>query len=195
MSPEDERAVYYAPTRHAHASTPPSKECVMNRRQLIKTFPALVAASAATNAIALSAQAVSPQAAPTPPPYKGRLRPGVVAMSFRYELEAGKMTYEDTVKFIADLGYEGLDMTGYWVPPMLKFPAGIPSTQISEMVRETPADPSMQWMRSLRHTAYKNGVHIFSVGSPVKMAQKTPELRQKEIAFGKKWIDIADNLG
>ena len=27
------------------------------------------------------------------------------------------------------------------------------------------------------------------------MAQPTPELRQKEIAFAKKWIDIADRLG
>jgi L-ribulose-5-phosphate 3-epimerase len=167
----------------------------MNRRQLIKAFPALVTAAAAANATHIDAQAVSAQAPPAAPLFKGRLRAGVVAMSFRYELEASKMTYEDTVSFIADLGYEGLDMTGYWVPPMLKFPAGIPSTQISEMVRETPANPSMQWMRSLRNHAYKNGVHVFSVGSPVKMAQKTPELRQKEIAFGKKWIDIADNVG
>src|SRR2546428_11110517 len=41
----------------------------------------------------------------------------------------------------------------------------------------------------------KNGIDIYGVGSPVKMAQPTPELRQKEIAFGKKWIDIADAVG
>ena len=29
----------------------------------------------------------------------------------------------------------------------------------------------------------------------MKMAQPTPELRQKEIAFGKKWMDIADEVG
>ena len=40
-----------------------------------------------------------------------------------------------------------------------------------------------------------NGIQIYSVGSPVKMSQPTPELRQKEIAFTKKWIDIADQLG
>ena len=86
-------------------------------------------------------------------------------------------------------------MTGYWLPPMLNFPPGTPSTQISEMVRQTPANPTPQWLSSLRNTAYKNGVHVYSVGSPVKMAQKTPELRQKEVAFGKKWIDIADQVG
>src|SRR4030095_3878592 len=124
------------------------------------------------------------------PAYKGRLRPGAVAMSFRFEFESEKMTYEDAVRFSADLGLEGFEMTGYWLPPMLKFPAGTPSTQISEMVRQTPANPTPQWLSSLRNTAYKNGVHIYGVGSPVKMAQTTPALRQKEVAFGKKWIDI-----
>ena len=167
----------------------------MNRRQMMKAFPTLVAASACAQAATAQAQAVSPQTPKTPPLYKGRLRPGVVALSLRPELESGKMTYEDIVRFIADLGLEGLEMTGYWLPPMLNFPPGTPSTQISEMVRKTPANPSIQWLRSLRKTAYQNGVHVYGVGSPVKMAQPTPELRQKEIAFGKKWIDIADEVG
>jgi len=167
----------------------------MNRRQLLKAFPAFAVAASAANAATASAQAVSPQVPPTPPAYKGRLRPGVVAMSLRPQLESSQMTYEDVIRFIADLGLEGLDMTGYWVPPMLRFPPGIPSTQISDMVRQTPANPSRLWLSSLRTTAYKNGVHVYSVGSPVKMAQKTPDLRAKEVAFGKKWIDIADHVG
>jgi sugar phosphate isomerase/epimerase len=105
------------------------------------------------------------------------------------------MTYEDAVRYIADVGLEGMDMTSYWVPPMLNFKPGIPSQQISEMVRQTPANPTNQWLSSLRNTAYRNNVPVYSVGSPVKMAQPTPELRQKEIAFAKKWIDIADRLG
>ncbi len=157
----------------------------MQRRELLKALPAL----------ALATQAAEVQAQTAQPTYKGRLRPGVVAMSFRNQLETGKMTYEDAVRYIADLGLEGMDMTGYWVPPMLEFKPGIPSQQISEMVRQNPANPSAQWLSSLRNTAYKNGVHIYSVGSPVKMAQPTPELRQKEIAFAKKWIDIGDRLG
>jgi L-ribulose-5-phosphate 3-epimerase len=156
----------------------------MQRRELLKALPALAA---------VQAPEVLAQAAP--PTFKGRLRPGVVAMSFRNRLETGQMTYEDAVREIADLGLEGMDMTGYWVPPLLDFKPGIPSQQISEMVRQTPANPSAQWLASLRNAAYKNGVPVYSVGSPVKMAQPTPELRQKEIAFAKKWIDIADRLG
>ena len=154
----------------------------MRRRELLKALPALAGVS---GVVAQSA----------PPAFKGRLRPGVVALSFRAELESRKMTYEDAVRYIADLGLEGMDLTTYWLPPLLEFKPGMPSQQISEMVRQTPANPTSQWLASLRNTAYKNGVQIYSIGSPVKMAQPTLELRQKEIAFAHKWIDIADRLG
>jgi L-ribulose-5-phosphate 3-epimerase len=157
----------------------------MRRRELLKALPALAALTQAAEVHGQTAQ----------PAYKGRLRPGVVAMSFRNRLETGKLTYEDAVREIADLGLEGMDMTSYWVPPLLDFKPGIPSQQISEMVRQTPANPTSQWLASLRTTAYKNGIPIYSIGSPVKMAQPTPELRQKEIAFAKKWVDIAERLG
>ena len=68
----------------------------MKRRELLKALPALT--------IAAQVQAQTPQSS-----YKGRLRPGVVAMSFRPQLETGKMTYEDAVRQAADLGLEGMD--------------------------------------------------------------------------------------
>src|ERR1700686_4986279 len=157
----------------------------MKRRELLKTLPALTVA----------AQVVQVQAQTPQPSFKGRLRPGVVAMCFRPQLETGKMTYEDAVRYIADVGLEGMDMTSYWVPPLLNFKPGTRSQDVSEMVRQTPANPTSQWLSSLRTTAYKNGVPVYSVGSPVKMAQPTLELRQREIAFAKRWIDIADHLG
>ena len=158
----------------------------MKRRDLLKTLPALAAAVQSPQGQAQLQKTAS---------FTGRLRPGCVAMSFRPGLESGKITYEDAVRIIADVGLEGMDMTGYWVPPLLKFPAGVRSQVISEMVRETPANPSAQWLASLRNAAYRNGVPIYSVGSPVKMAQPTAELRRKEVAFIRKWIDIADRLG
>jgi sugar phosphate isomerase/epimerase len=168
----------------------------MNRRQMMKAFPALAAAATAVaHAMPAEAQAVTQQTPKAPPAYKGRLRPGVIALSYRPQLEAKEMTYEDIVRVIADLGLEGMEMTGYWLPPMLSFPSGTPSTQISDMVRKAPVNPTPQWLASLRNTAFKNGIDIYGVGSPVKMAQPTPELRQKEIVFGKKWIDIADAVG
>lgn len=170
----------------------------MQRRELLKTLPALALTGPVTKMMGQEARPTAPPVYTAPaklPSYTGRLRPGVVAMSFRNGLESGKMTYEDAVRAIADNGLEGMDMTGYWVPPLLTFKPGIASQVISEMVRETPAKPTSQWLASLRATAYKNGVALYSVGSPVKMAQPTPELRQKEIAFAKHWVDIAYELG
>jgi sugar phosphate isomerase/epimerase len=177
----------------------------MNRRDLVKSIPVLAGAvaAAATSARAEAApepwrrraQSVTPQAPKVAPSYKGRLQPAAVALCFRPELESKKMTYEDIVVLLADLGLEGLELTGYWLPPMLNIPPGTPSQQLSEMVRATPPTPTAQWWNSLRNTAYKNGVHIYSVASPVKMAQRTPELRQKEIAAGKMWVDMAERIG
>src|SRR6478672_10867467 len=131
----------------------------MNRRQMMKAFPALAAAATTVaRANPAEAQAVTPQAPKAPPPYKGRLRPGVIALSYRPQLESKAMTYEDIVRVIADLGLEGMEMTSYWLPPMLNFPAGLPSTQISDLVRKTPPSPTPQWLASLRNTAFKNGI-------------------------------------
>ncbi len=169
----------------------------MQRRELLKTLPAFALTVPVAKMMGQARQTIPPVYTPPSklPTYTGRLRPGVVAMSFRNQLETGKMTYEDAVRAIADLGLEGMDMTGYWIPPLLEFKPGVASQVISEMVRQNPANPSSQWLASLRATAYKNGVQIYSLGSPVKMAQPTPELRQNEIAFAKRWIDIADHLG
>src|SRR5262245_18941686 len=134
----------------------------MNRRQLMKAFPALAAATtAAAHEMPTVAQPVTLQTPKAPPAYKGRLRPVVIALSYRPQLEAKEMTYEYIVRVIADLGFEGMEMTGYWLPPMLSFPPGTPSTQISEMVRKTPASPTPQWLASLRNTAFKNGIDVY----------------------------------
>ena len=61
----------------------------MNRRQMMKAFPGLAAAATAVaHAMPGEAQAVTPQTAKAPPAYKGRLRPGVIALSYRPQLEA-----------------------------------------------------------------------------------------------------------
>ncbi|MGI0134916.1 MAG: hypothetical protein ACREBW_08175, partial [Candidatus Micrarchaeaceae archaeon] len=88
----------------------------MERRTLLKSLPILAATASMTKVMA---QAVPPTYIPSAklPPYKGRLQPGVVALSFWNQLASGEMTYEDVVIAAADLGLKGVDMTGYWVPP------------------------------------------------------------------------------
>jgi hypothetical protein len=67
----------------------------MNRRQMMKAFPALAAAATAVaHAMPAEAQAVTQQTPKALPPYKGRLRPGVIALSYRPQLEAKEVTCE-----------------------------------------------------------------------------------------------------
>src|SRR4051794_15109223 len=129
----------------------------MNRRNLLKTLPLLASAAE------LPAQA---------PPTQGRLRPGLVAYSFRGQLEAKKLSYEDLIRMTADLGFEGLDTTVYWFP-----------------------DTSSQYLSGLRRTAHKNGISLYSIAVRVRLCQPTPELQAAEVETAKKWVDVAERLG
>jgi len=103
---------------------------------------------------------------------KARLKPAVCAYSYREALKAKTMTYEDLLRLTADMGADGVDMTVYWFP-----------------------DTSDQFLNSLRRTAYKANVSIYSIAVRTVMTQPTPELRTKEIADVKKWVDVAERLG
>jgi sugar phosphate isomerase/epimerase len=130
----------------------------MNRRDLLKSAPALAAgalfASVETNS------------------GKPRLRSAICAYSFREELKSGTMTYGDLVRLAVDLGTDGLDMTVYWFP-----------------------DTSDGFLIPLRRLAYKSGVEIYSISIRTDMCQPTTELREKELAEVRKWVDAAQKLG
>ena len=122
----------------------------------------------------LSTLAVGPLASQLvgQPSSKFRFRSGLVAYSYRKELAAKAMSYEDLIRRIADWGLDGLDCTVYWFP-----------------------DNSPQYLASLRRAAFKLGVQIYNAGVRVQLAQPTPELRAAELENIKKWVDVADRLG
>src|ERR1051326_363209 len=120
----------------------------MNRRNLLQTLAALGAATQ------LRAQSSA----------KCRLRAGLVAYTFRKQLEAKTMTYEALIRYVSELGLDGLDTTVYWFP-----------------------DTSDQYLATLRRTAYKNAVNLYSIAVRIRLAQPTPELQQAEVESLKKW--------
>jgi L-ribulose-5-phosphate 3-epimerase len=128
----------------------------MNRRQLLTTLAAAPAVAQ------LGAQ-------PSP---KFRFRSGLVAYSYRKELAAKTMSYEDLIRRIADWGLDGLDCTVYYF-----------------------RDNSPEYLASLRNAAFKNGVQIYNAGVRVQLSQPTPELQLAEFENIKKWVDVADRLG
>src|SRR5215471_19636813 len=128
----------------------------MNRRQLLTTL------ASATTVSQLDAQATPGH----------RFRSGFVAYSYRKELAAKSMSYEDLIARIADWGLDGLDCTVYWFP-----------------------DTSPQYLARLRNTAFKNGVQIYNAGVRIQLSQPTPELQLAEFENIRKWVDVADRLG
>jgi L-ribulose-5-phosphate 3-epimerase len=128
----------------------------MNRRELLRTIPAL--------AVGTQLQGQSQP--------KCRLRAGLVAYSFRKELESRAMTYEALIRLASELGLDGIDTTVYWFP-----------------------DTSDKFLASLRRTAYKHAVSLYGIGVRVQLCRPTPELQRAEAAEAAKWVDIADKLG
>jgi len=126
-------------------------------------------ASAGAVVVAAAAPAArAPQTAPGKP----RFRTGLVAYSYRQALEAKAMTYEDLVRVAVETGTDGIDMTVYWLP-----------------------GTSDDYLLPLRRLAYRNRVEIYSVGTRVRLAQPTPELRDQELGQLRKWVDVAQKVG
>ncbi len=101
-----------------------------------------------------------------------RFRAGLVAYSYRKQLAAKSMNYDDLIHKIVDWGLDGLDCTVYWFP-----------------------DTSNEFLASLRKTAFKNGVQIYNAGVRVQLSQPTPELQDAQVENIKKWVDVADRIG
>jgi len=123
----------------------------------------------ATIAAAASSDALARQA---PAPGKARFRTGLVAYSYRKALEAKTMTYEDLIRIAVETGTDGIDLTVYWLP----------GTSDADLL-------------PLRRLAYRNRVEIYSIGTRIRLAQPTEELREQELTALRKWLDVAQKLG
>jgi len=111
-------------------------------------------------------------AAPPSAGKKARLRTAICAYSFRTELGAKKMSYNDLVDLAVDLDVDGLDLTVYWFP-----------------------STTDEFLVPLRNYAFANGVEIPSISVRTNCCQPTPELRAKETQAIKDWVDVAVKLG
>lgn len=118
------------------------------------------------------AAATAPAARTQASPGKARFQTGLVAYSYRQALQAKTMTYEDLVRIAVETGTDGIDMTVYWLP-----------------------STSDDYLLSLRRLAYRNRVEIYSIGTRVRLAQPTAELREQQIEELRKWLDVAQRVG
>src|SRR5216110_3336253 len=124
-----------------------------------------------TAGAAVVAAAVPDIRASQAPSGKSRFRTGLVAYSYRQALEKKTMTYEDLIRIAVETGTDGIDMTVYWLP-----------------------STSDDYLLPLRRLAYRNRVEIYSIGTRVRLAQPTAELRQQQLDELRKWLDVAQKV-
>ena len=141
----------------------------MNRRSFLTTAGA-AAVAAAVPVSPASVAASSPLR--QPPAGKARFRTGLVAYSYREALQKKTMTYEDLIRIAVETGTDGIDLTVYWLPA-------------------TTDDVLLP----LRRLAYRNRVEIYSIGTRIRLAQPTAELREQQLIELRKWLDVAQKLG
>ena len=125
-----------------------------------------------TATAAMSAATVSHARSSQSPSSKARFRTGLVAYSYRQALQSKAMTYEDLIRVAVDTGTDGIDMTVYWLP-----------------------STSDDYLLSLRRLAYRKRVEIYGLGTRVRLAQPTAELRQQQLNELKKWLGVAERVG
>ena len=101
-----------------------------------------------------------------------RLRTAICAYSFREALKKKSMTYDDLVRLAVKLDVDGLDLTVYWFP-----------------------NTSDEFLLPLRRLAYKNGVEIYSISIRSDMCRPTDDLRDREVAWLERWVEVAARLG
>lgn len=86
------------------------------------------------------------------------------------------MTIEELIEFCAQVGFEGIDLTGYYFP-------GYPNT------------PTDEYIYRIKRKAHLSGLSISGTGIKNDFAQLDPEKRKKDIQLVKDWILVASKLG
>lgn len=142
----------------------------MNRRSFLGSSVAAPLVGAPMLAAPLMAAA--PAVANEERAKRARLRTGLNAYSFRKELQAKTLTYDDIVRMAVDWDVDGLDLTVYWFP-----------------------STGPEFTLPLRRLAYTMGVELYSISVRSELTRASAEDRRKEVESLYKWVDVANSLG
>jgi sugar phosphate isomerase/epimerase len=98
------------------------------------------------------------------------------AYSFDKPLRAGTMTISDLLDYCARVGFDGVDLTGYYFPGY-------------------PAVPSDEFIYEVKRKAFRLGLGISGTGVKNDFTWSDPKKRVDEKKLVKEWIVVAEKLG
>ena len=105
-----------------------------------------------------------------------RLKISLNAYSFNTPLLAGTMSVEEMMDFCVEYGFEGLDLTGYYLP-------GYPSV------------PTDDYLFKLKRKCHQIGLELSGTGCRNDFVFAEQSLRDREIQLVKNWVDATAKLG
>lgn len=105
-----------------------------------------------------------------------RFKISLNAYSFNEPLRSGKTNLDAILEFCADQNFDAVDLTGYYFP-------GYP---------DIPGD---EYVYHLKRKAHRLGLAISGTGIRNELADPDKSKRVIEVAFVKKWIEVAAKLG
>lgn len=105
-----------------------------------------------------------------------KLKTSLNAYSWNELLKNGSATLDDLLDYCAELGFDGVDLTGYYFP-------GYPNV------------PSDDYIFHIKRKAFLLGLDISGTGVRNDFTYTDPEKRKSDVELVKQWIDCAAKLG
>jgi sugar phosphate isomerase/epimerase len=109
-------------------------------------------------------------------PQTKRLKTSLNAFSFNKPLTDGSMTVFDLLQFCAAAGFEGVDITGYYL-------------------KGYPVVPDDEYLYKVKRTAFGLGLEISGTGVRNDFTIADKSKRALEVDLVKKWIEVAAKIG
>ncbi|MCX7992651.1 MAG: sugar phosphate isomerase/epimerase [Fimbriimonadales bacterium] len=100
------------------------------------------------------------------------MRISCAAYSYREALTNREMSVSDFIRTCAELGLDGVELTGYYFP-----------------------DTSRATLNALKRECFRHGLAIAGTATRNHFTQPDPDARKAEVESVKQWIDIAVALG
>lgn len=107
---------------------------------------------------------------------RDKLKMSLNAFSFNDLLMAKKMTLENLLEITSEIGFDGIDITGYYFP-------GYPNV------------PSDEYLYEIKRKAFRLGLDITGTGVRNDFTEPDKNKRAEHIQLVKNWIDAASKIG
>lgn len=105
-----------------------------------------------------------------------RLKSSLNAFSFNKQLMDGSMSVFDLLEYCASTGFEGVDVTGYYL-------------------KGYPAVPDNDYLMQVKRKAFRAGLEISGTGVRNDFTIADKSKRHKEVELVKNWIEVAAKIG